>query len=565
MLSLSSLVSLITPGSGKTFIETTYELYKRHFGKYFGSVIKGFFCDEPCNFSGVINGIFFWKGCKYKTSIPWVKDMEKNFFERYGYDIKELIPALFYYTGNDKASKKAREDFARLLTEMLKKNFFLSVKNWCKENGVLFTGHFNNDDLIERHLFSTGDLLVQMKVFDIPGIDIICQQIMPEKEKARFSHLSYNAFPYNTNMAKFASSAARQSGSPYALSEIMATYGCGTTIEDTKWVIDHHLIRGVYLFTPATSEYIWGTDNLSFVAAFGFQSPQWLLFPELIKYLDGFIKLVGDKTPVVDTGLWYPITSLWREESKNTGLYFEALMEYLLMNGEDFDIVSPNEIDKFQKGDGYIKYGYRKYTQLIIPPLSSLSEKEKTFIENFGKDIKVYAPALLNLKNTIHYSPDLSSKYHKVLNPLGSFARMVYRDLGRKMSLLPPCDEPSIKIRKIKDRRGLIYFVFNESGERHFKGYIKLREECSLFIVRYRNEGFTIYALHHRNSGYYLEIAPGETAFIFTFQPSGEFTSEKIYNRKIKLHNRWKASIVFEIGWNKNGYYIKNTKKNRWR
>jgi len=554
------IVALTDAGSGETFVRLTHEAYRRHFGKYFGSVIKGFFCDEPFNFAGLINGLCSWKGRDYKTAIPWPADIERIFLERYGYDLRRHIPSLFYYEGECLSAQRAREDFARLLTSMLHDNFLLPIKKWCEENNVLFSGHFNNDDLLERHLLATGDLLFQLKTFDVPGIDIICQQIMPDKEKAKFHPASYNAFPYNTNMAKFASSAARQNGRPFALSEIMATFGCGVTIEETKWVMDHHLVRGVNFFTPSTSEYTWGADNLGFVAAFGFKSPQWLFMPELVNYFNGFLSLTSRKKEVINTAVWYPVASIWRTRSRNTGLYFEALMEYLLINAEDFDIVSPNEMDGFKTGRDYFRVGAARYYSLVLPPIESISERERDFLENLGRKARVYAPAALCLKNSMPYAPDTSRPYHRIGNPIADFAKEVYADLGKKMSIDGPCTSPFVRVKKFRGRSGELFFVFNESGGKPFRGHIAPGTGKPARLIKCLSGGFFSSPLKYEaGKGYCLELAPQETVFISTERRGKRSLRETRTAGRIKMKGKWQASIVSEIGWNGTEYYIEKT------
>jgi len=65
------------------FIEITHEQYLKRFGSYFGNVIPAIFTDEP-HFR-----------LDDKDALPWTKDFEKIFFDKYGYDLLSNIDRLF--------------------------------------------------------------------------------------------------------------------------------------------------------------------------------------------------------------------------------------------------------------------------------------------------------------------------------------------------------------------------------------------------------------------------------------------------------------------------------------
>ena len=63
----------------KYFIELTHEEYKKHVGKYFGSVIPGIFFDEIYMIA---------------NPLPWTDSLPTEFQKRCGYDLLPLLPAL---------------------------------------------------------------------------------------------------------------------------------------------------------------------------------------------------------------------------------------------------------------------------------------------------------------------------------------------------------------------------------------------------------------------------------------------------------------------------------------
>ena len=214
-----------------TFISNTYERYKDALGENFGKRTPVFFTDEPAVF----------KGCIPKKGFD-------TFKERYGYDLRDYLYVLKGY-GEEALTEdeiKARIDYGRMLGELLRDNAFLKLRNWCRDNGITFGGHLNNDNIAYGGMYCGCFSLVEcLRNFDLPGIDVIWEQI-------RYPYGGRS--PLNAESEKFgffprlASSAARQTGKVRALSETFAIYGDALSPEEMKYVINYQLIRGINLF-----------------------------------------------------------------------------------------------------------------------------------------------------------------------------------------------------------------------------------------------------------------------------------------------------------------------------
>lgn len=85
-----------------------------------------------------------------------------------------------------------------------------AVAGWCRSRGIALTGHMNGEPRLTTQTQSLGEAMRCYRNHDVPGIDILC-----------------DAAEYN--MAKQASSVARQNGVSGLLSEI---YGV------TTWTLD---------------------------------------------------------------------------------------------------------------------------------------------------------------------------------------------------------------------------------------------------------------------------------------------------------------------------------------
>lgn len=126
-------VDLLNPEAVKTFIALTHAEYKRRFPQYWGTVIKGFFTDEPG----------FYQNYLYQTrnlnTIPWSEGLPQFFKARRGYDLLPVIGALWDDMGD--LSRKVRHDFYRTFTELYNQSFSVRFTNFairtaCKASAI---------------------------------------------------------------------------------------------------------------------------------------------------------------------------------------------------------------------------------------------------------------------------------------------------------------------------------------------------------------------------------------------------------------------------------------------
>ena len=135
------------------FVKETHEKYYEKFGRYFGSVIKGMFTDEP--------GLAYWKP---ENAIPYCKEIVDDYKKIYNRDFMEDV-----YGGYE----KLYENTTRILSERFNKCYISKISDWCREHGVLMTGHLMEDNDPVGSTRQTGNLLKNLSSFGMPGIDEI--------------------------------------------------------------------------------------------------------------------------------------------------------------------------------------------------------------------------------------------------------------------------------------------------------------------------------------------------------------------------------------------------------
>ena len=206
------------------FIKTTHVRLKERFGDYMGSEIHYMFDDE--SFMG-----------------GWTKDLDKIFYEKYGYDITDFAP----FISNVKSPKTEKEcravsDYMMLCGDLIRDNYFILMQDWLHNSNMQSVGHLDNDDKVQgAYMMHYGNALKTMRAFDVPGIDVIWGQISYPND-GKCCRESMEFFP------RLAPSAARQIGKNVALSESFSVYGAQLTPDLMRFVVNYQAVRGINLF-----------------------------------------------------------------------------------------------------------------------------------------------------------------------------------------------------------------------------------------------------------------------------------------------------------------------------
>jgi len=238
-------VDTMNPDAMKEFIRVTHEAYKKEISKKdFGTTMPGFFTDEPTYSPGeVILGI------------TWTDKLPEKFKKKFGYDLVDVLPEVFYRT-KDEDFSRIRYHFYNLCTELFVTSFSKQIGDWCEKNGAQFTGHLVCEDTA---LTMTNKIGMPMRFYEYmqsPGIDLLTEH--------------WNIF----ETAKQCSSVARQFGRRWRLTE---TYGCtgwDFSFLGHKALGDWQFALGINLRCQHLSYYTMeGQAKRDFPASIFYQSP----------------------------------------------------------------------------------------------------------------------------------------------------------------------------------------------------------------------------------------------------------------------------------------------------
>ena len=152
-------VDLLDPRTTQAFIRHTHEKYKEAVGEYFGKEIKGIFSDEFT---------YTQKAAFPCFTVPFTVGLEQDFEKRYGYDLVACMEKLFF---DREGYAPLRRDFYELLTCRFMESFTIPYNNWCKENGLVFTGHLIHEDFLTTQPEWSGAVMPHYAHMEMPGID----------------------------------------------------------------------------------------------------------------------------------------------------------------------------------------------------------------------------------------------------------------------------------------------------------------------------------------------------------------------------------------------------------
>jgi len=190
----------LNPQAVRRFIAVTHEAYRRRMARHFGKTIPGIFSDEPNH--GHRLGVDH--ATRKPMGLPWTTGLPAAFRKRFGYDLAPHLVELFLDVDGRPISP-ARWHYHDCVTHLFVDSFARQVGEWCRENGLQFTGHVLAEDTLSQQAAVVGSAMRFYEHMQLPGMDLLTE----------------HSRAYTT--AKQVSSAARQSGRRFRLSE---TYGC---------------------------------------------------------------------------------------------------------------------------------------------------------------------------------------------------------------------------------------------------------------------------------------------------------------------------------------------------
>ncbi len=408
-------VDLLNPKVTKAFIESTHEVYYVRYKKYFGNVIKGIFTDEPQVF------VFH----------PYSEQIVQAFQEKHGVDFHENMWKLF-------VDCPEREEFFyqyySIIAELLTENFTKPIAKWCEEHGIMFTGHFAEEDGLMRQYRATGGVMRNYEPMQQPSIDFLGRRLT------------------SPVLPKQLCSIKNQFEKPTVLSETLGCAGWNVSFAQIAWIWGYQVAFGVNKACLHLSAYtIRGTRKRDYPAFYSYQEPWWECFGGLSAEMESINAFVSQGKQKNDILLISALTSTYSQQyradrGKTVSAQFRQTVENLISKQYSFDIGDERIMRDFANvSDGKLKIGVGEYGYILIPEAINLEKETWELLKAAQKTgVKI---AFINAKPEKCSGKDVSEEYQVILecpvvaNRAGLIEKY-FRSIGyqRKVKIIDVCD-----------------------------------------------------------------------------------------------------------------------------
>ena len=367
------------------FIELTHEAYKTHCGSRIGTSIKGIFTDEPhrghmLDDYRVENGVAI-------CSAAYTDDLFEEFAQRYGYELKPLLPELFYRKDGQKVSK-VKLDFVDLGNNLFIERFADPIHEWCEKNNMIFTGHVLHEDTLTNQTVPNGSLMRFYSHMTYPGIDLLT-----ENNRCYW-------------VVKQLASAARQTGQKWLLSELYGCTGWQFDFKAHKAVGDWQALLGINVRCQHLSWYTMeGESKRDYPASIFHQSSYYKDYDYVETYFARFGVVMTQGRPLCDLLVLNPIESAWammypgwahwvhtapdNKDELDIEKHYEQLFHMLMESQLDFDYGEESmmremySVEHDTSGNVVLRIGKASYRTVLVSGLITMRDSTVQILKEF--------------------------------------------------------------------------------------------------------------------------------------------------------------------------------------
>ncbi len=423
-------VDLLNPETVKEFINSSYVPYAERYSGDYGKSALGIFTDEPQMMSAT--GDFSNDGVR-----PFSPVLIEKFRRDNGYDLLPVLAALF---DTLPGYEKVRLDYYRTISKQLEASFSKQIGDFCAANNMLWTGHYNGEEGLTSVRNNVGNLMIQLRNMQQPGMD----------------HLGLH-IDNALNVSRQISSVANQYGISRRLSEAYGISGQNMNFEDRAWIASWHTLTGINHLCPHLALYsMKGTRKRDYPPTLSPQQPYWSYNNLLEDYTARLCYFATTGKYATEFLVVHPLESEYFDQvsfnvgwTERNGKYL-GLLNKLQESHRDYDLGDEQILSEIGSVNGNrIIVGGQSYGGVILPYMLTIRQSTvdllKNFAENGGKIIATEMPAYIDgVKNaagleelkkiiTLVQGDNFEGALSEVLNPsvsvTGEDARFVWTSL----------------------------------------------------------------------------------------------------------------------------------------
>ena len=380
----AAYISGLTGSSVKRLIQAVYEPHYMHLSRYFGTVLEGFFSDEPGLYSQQTGHWGEDAGQYYRTlgqpglALPWTEELlfvmpkrlEEEGIPSSKGEIYGLLPLLWYPA--TELAPQVRLAYMDGVTRLWECHFSGQIGKWCREHGVLYTGHLIEDMGAHMRLGAgAGHYFRALSGQDISGVDIVLQQVLPgfagyDAASIVAGGVAGSEF-FHYVLPKLAVSLARMESEMQgrAMCEVFGAYGWAEGADCMKWLMDFLLVRGINRFVPhAFSDRYPDPDCPPHFGAMG-NDPQFPGFSSVIRYVNQVCHILEGTDLQAAGAILYPAEGEWMSTPRYCTP--DRIARELYDAHVDFDILSLDYLEQGQIREGKLEVNGYEHTFLAVP------------------------------------------------------------------------------------------------------------------------------------------------------------------------------------------------------
>lgn len=361
----------MNPAAVDEFIKVTHERYKETLGKDFGDTAQAIFTDEPRLGK---QPLLQCADTKEDGFVPYTEYFAERFTEKYGKDSLDVIPE--YLWDRADGDLHNRYIYHEMATECFSQAFMDRICAWCKNNGILMTGHILGEEKLTSQATTVGDAMRTYKDMDIPGVDILI-----------------DAREYST--VKQAASVAAQYGRKYVMSELYGVTNWDCTFKTYKLQGDWQAALGITRRIPHLSHMsLKGEAKRDWPASIFYQSPWYKEYPYIEDYFARLNSVLTKGKRITKIAVVHPVESMWisfgpqdvtNDIRVKLDKDFRKLQEWLLYNTLDFDYLSEALLEHQEVScNGKLCVGAAAYDVVIVPEMLTIRQNTLAILNQFA-------------------------------------------------------------------------------------------------------------------------------------------------------------------------------------
>lgn len=489
----------------EVLVNEVYEQHYNHYQKLFGTTISGFFSDEPR--FGNAHGSFSQIG-QTNMVLPWRDDMLETYFAQ---DYK-LLPLLTTTTDVHHQEINIRYKYMAIVSKLYAKNFTQVLQKWCQEHGVAHIGHLLEDNGAHTRLgYGTGHYFRAMTGFDMAGIDVVLNQIMPGLDTGYYQAMTksgWNGEFFHYGLADLANSAAQLEPRKRRRSmvELFGAYGWAEGLPLMKYIADHMMVRGINHFVPHAfnSNKFPDPDCPPHFYADG-NEPEQKYYPVLFKYINRVSAILSDSKELCQVAVLYHAENEWLDV---TAMPFEKVTKRLYQKQIPHELVTIDYLKDCLISKNSFQINDHKFTCLIIPQTKYITNELAQIIEKLSKNgIQVFF--VNKLPQCDEDLNDISGELAKAqILPLAEIARTV-KDKA-DISLLK--NNKNLRLYRFKSSDDNGVFFFNENIHQNIDEEVMLSQKHDVYA--FDPMTLKLELLGKQIQTFHLKLAAGHTCFI---------------------------------------------------